>query len=185
MQPLNACWVNRSGALYIDTSTPITNAMLAAQLGELLQRRSWTLSCAESCTGGGLAKAITSVAGSSRWFEQSVVVYANQAKQNLLQVKATTLAEHGAVSPQVAMQMAKGVAQLANAQLAIGITGIAGPDGGSEDKPVGTVHIGFALITNAASWQLSCESYVFDGERTAIRRQAIAAALTGAIALLS
>lgn len=121
-----------------------------ARLGELLAARQLTVTCAESCTGGMLAAAITDIAGSSAWFQRGFVTYANEAKEELVGVTPEALTRFGAVSPQVAAQMAEGALQAARADLAIAITGVAGPGGGSPEKPVGTVH--FALATPEGTW---------------------------------
>ncbi len=138
-------------------------------IGEMLKARNWQISCAESCTGGGLAYHFTSVAGSSDWFSQSWVTYSNQAKRDLLGVSADTLQQVGAVSEQTVIEMAKGCANKAGASVAIAVSGVAGPGGGSEQKPVGTVWFGFWL--NGESIQVH---RVFSGDRNAVRNQAIA-----------
>ena len=131
-----------------------------------------TVTCAESCTGGLLAAAFTSVAGSSQWFEQSFVTYSNKAKEDRLGVLPETLLEHGAVSRQTVYEMARGAKAVAQADYAVGISGIAGPGGGSESKPVGTVWFGFVFPGG------SCEAMRrFDGNRESIRAQAVAFAL--------
>jgi nicotinamide-nucleotide amidase len=117
---------------------------LEATIGELLQERKATLSTAESCTGGRIASAITSVPGSSAYFLGSVISYANDVKVNLLNVDGDAIHAHGAVSEDVVIQMANGVKEQLNSTYAIAVSGIAGPDGGSEEKPVGTVWIAIA-----------------------------------------
>lgn len=137
-----------------------------------LTKKRQTVSCAESCTGGMLAAAFTSVAGSSQWFEQSFVTYSNKAKEDRLGVLPETLLEHGAVSRQTVYEMARGAKAVAQADYAVGISGIAGPSGGSESKPVGTVWFGFAFPGG------SCEEIRrFDGNRESVRAQAVAFAL--------
>ncbi|GAA0855881.1 nicotinamide-nucleotide amidohydrolase family protein [Aliiglaciecola litoralis] len=145
---------------------------LANSLGEKLAANKQHISCAESCTGGGLAFALTSVAGSSNWFKQSYVTYSNQAKHDLLGVSLTTLNEQGAVSQPTVEQMAAGCAKSSCAEVAVAISGIAGPGGGSDDKPVGLVWFGFWIDGN-----LSCESRVFTGDRHQVRIRAIAFAM--------
>jgi len=137
-------------------------------VGEALRQRGWSVSCAESCTGGGVAYALTSVAGSSDWFKQSYVTYSNQAKQALVNVSSGTLESFGAVSAETVREMAAGTAQQTGAQCAVAISGIAGPGGGSEEKPVGTVWFGFYLngVTDTIRRQ-------FEGDREAVRTQAI------------
>lgn len=137
-----------------------------------LTKNRQTVSCAESCTGGMLAAAFTSVAGSSQWFEQSFVTYSNRAKEERLGVSPATLLEYGAVSRQTVREMARGAKAAARADYAVGISGIAGPSGGSESKPVGTVWFGFAFPGG------SCEEMRrFDGNRESVRAQAVAFAL--------
>lgn len=149
---------------------------LATELGRVLGEKGLTISTAESCTGGGIAYAITSTAGSSDYFNQSYVTYSNQAKQQLLDVKAETLENYGAVSAQTVQEMAKGCLRKAAADIAIAVSGIAGPGGGSADKPVGTVWFGFAMAGDLTFTVLK----QFDGDRMGIRNQAIAFALTHA-----
>lgn len=138
------------------------------QLGDILRHQGWTISCAESCTGGGIAYALTSVAGSSQWFNQSWVTYSNEAKQQRLGVTEATLAQFGAVSEQTVAQMVTGVVKNSGADIAVSVSGIAGPGGGTATKPVGTVWFGFmvkgALITQCCR---------FDGDRLSVREQAI------------
>ena len=141
---------------------------LAAQLGEALEQRRATVTAAESCTGGGVAHAITAVAGSSKWFECGFVTYANSAKHRLLGVPQDMLASQGAVSEAVVRSMVAGAAAVANADYAVAISGIAGPGGGTDDKPVGTVW--FAWQSPAG---VSAKKYLLSGDRAAVREQAI------------
>jgi len=117
---------------------------LAKRLGALLQSRGWRVATAESCTGGLVAGAITDIGGSSAWFERGYVTYSNEAKTAMLGVRLDTLAAHGAVSEATAWEMAAGALDKSGADLAVAITGIAGPSGGSPEKPVGLVHLGCA-----------------------------------------
>ena len=117
---------------------------LATQVGRALLRRQWTLTTAESCTGGWIAKVLTDVPGSSEWFERGVVTYSNQAKMDMLEVKEATLAAHGAVSAETVAEMARGGLARSQAQVAVAVSGVAGPDGGTPDKPVGTVWMAWA-----------------------------------------
>jgi nicotinamide-nucleotide amidase len=149
-----------------------------AELAELLAAKGLKLSTAESCTGGWLAKCLTDRAGSSVWFEFGFVTYGNNAKLALLGVRADTLKEHGAVSQQVAEQMAIGARRASGADIAVAITGIAGPTGGSADKPVGTVWLAWAGPED----QLGAEKRELPGNRAAVRSQAVAEALDGTIA---
>ena len=155
-------------------------AQLAARLGRRLADSGLTLATAESCTGGWIAKCVTDIAGSSAWLDRGFVTYSNAAKQDMLGVAAATLAEHGAVSEPVVRQMAAGAVARSAAQVAVAVSGVAGPGGGSADKPVGTVCFGFALPDG-----VSTETLYFDGDRDAVRRQSVAHALTRLIALLS
>lgn len=146
---------------------------LSEQVGQALNARGATVTTAESCTGGWVAKAITDIAGSSAWFERGFVTYSNEAKSQMIGVKAETLAAHGAVSEPVVVEMAIGALKAARADYAISISGIAGPDGGSESKPVGTVWFGFASVSGQGITRREC----FDGDREAVRRQATVYAL--------
>lgn len=149
---------------------------LVMELAALCVEKNIQISVAESCTGGMLAAALTSVAGSSAWFERGFVTYANAAKVEMLGVAPQTLAEHGAVSEQTVLEMAAGSLENSHAQFSVAITGIAGPDGGSADKPVGTVWIGFAK-----AGLVSCVCEVFSGNREEVRVQASRCALRGLI----
>ncbi len=151
---------------------------LAQRLGTALQQRRFVLVTAESCTAGGVAYAVTLVPGSSAWFDRGVICYSNEAKQRMLGVPAAYLRDFGAVSEPVARAMALGILQQSAAQAAIAVTGIAGPDGGSPEKPVGTVCFAWALRrdSTAAHWVRTTTRH-FDGDRAAVRTQAIAAAL--------
>jgi nicotinamide-nucleotide amidase len=142
------------------------------KIAQVLVSKNWTVSCAESCTGGGLAYAFTSIAGSSNWFNSSWVTYSNAAKTALLNVNADTLADYGAVSSQTVIQMALGAASMATADVAIATSGIAGPDGGSLEKPVGLVW--FGLCTQGVTQSVS---RYFEGDREHVREQAIDTAL--------
>lgn len=146
---------------------------LAIQLGVELSRKKWRITSAESCTGGGLGYAITSVSGSSAWFERSFVTYSNEAKSDLVGVDRATLNEFGAVSQQVVEQMALGALKAAKAKVAVSISGVAGPDGGSDLKPVGTVWFGFAVGEHVYT-----QVQQFDGDRHRVREQAIVYALS-------
>jgi nicotinamide-nucleotide amidase len=150
-------------------------ARLVGGLAEALSGRGWMMAAAESCTGGWIAKCCTDRAGSSAWFESGVVSYSNRAKCDLLGVDAGILEREGAVSRSVAIQMAEGARRRSGAQVAVAVTGIAGPDGGSEDKPVGTVWFGWAVGERPAQ----AEAVLFAGDREAVRRQTVAHALQG------
>ncbi|NND89676.1 MAG: CinA family protein [Granulosicoccus sp.] len=152
---------------------------LVAELAELLLARSACITTAESCTGGLIAGALTDRAGSSAWFEQAVVTYSNAAKQSLLDVPAQVFDTHGAVSEACVRAMAQGAAQRSGALVAVAASGIAGPDGGTLDKPVGTVWLGWAIGP-----ALSAELLLLHGDRRAIREQAVLHALRGTISRL-
>lgn len=151
-----------------DPSNSQTLTTIAQQLGEMLCKKNAKLTTAESCTGGGISEAITSVSGSSQWFEFGFVTYANSAKQQLLGVSKQTLDQYGAVSEQVVEQMAQGAIQQSQADYAIAVSGIAGPDGGTEDKPVGTVWVCWQTPTRSWTQQL-----MLSGDRQAVRTAAI------------
>ncbi len=119
------------------------------QLAQLLLRRGWMLATAESCTGGLIAAACTELAGSSNWFERGFVTYSNEAKTELLGVTADTIAAHGAVSEAVVRDMVEGAVRRSRARVGVAVTGVAGPSGGSKDKPVGTVWFGFLVDGDA------------------------------------
>ncbi len=140
---------------------------LAAQLGRALQAREWMLATAESCTGGWAAKLLTDIAGSSAWFERGFVTYSDAAKQELLDVRAATLKDFGAVSEQTARELAGGALAHSHADVALAITGIAGPSGRSPGKPVGLVYI--ALASKA---RVSCKKMRFFGNRNEIQSRA-------------
>jgi nicotinamide-nucleotide amidase len=138
-------------------------------------RRRLLLATAESCTGGWAAQVITHTAGSSAWFERGFVTYSNEAKVEMLGVRAETLENFGAVSEETAVEMASGALKNSNALISLAITGIAGPTGGSPGKPVGTVCFAWCRVGEAAN----AETSVFEGDREAIRRQAVVHALRG------
>ena len=146
---------------------------LSEQVGQALKARGATVTTAESCTGGWVAKVITDIAGSSAWFERGFVTYSNEAKAQMIGVREETLAQHGAVSEPVVVEMAIGALKAARADYAVSISGIAGPDGGSEEKPVGTVWFAFATDRGEGIPRREC----FSGDRDAVRRQATAYAL--------
>ncbi len=145
---------------------------LCEPLAKFLSKRSWMLVSAESCTGGLLAAACTELAGSSNWFDRGFVTYSNAAKTEMLGVDATLIARYGAVSGVVAQAMVLGALAHSHAQVAVAITGVAGPGGGSADKPVGTVCFGFAL-----PGLVTTEVRHFEGERAAVRQASVKHAL--------
>ena len=157
---------------------------LAAALGAQLQARGLMLAAAESCTGGGIGFAVTQIAGSSAWFDRGFVTYSNAAKQQQLGVPAAALRAHGAVSETVARAMALGALAHSAAQVAVAVTGIAGPGGGTPAKPVGTVWLAWALRRQAAEFVVVTERHRFRGDRAAVRTRAIVVALDGLLRLL-
>ena len=158
---------------------------LAKRIGERLQAAGQKLVTAESCTGGWAAQVVTSVAGSSEWFERGFVTYSNEAKQESLGVPAELLRKHGAVSEETAREMALGALRHSKATLAVSITGVAGPSGGSAAKPVGTVCFGWAASGRAGvAPSARTETRNFDGDRESVRRQSVIHALEGVIGLL-
>ena len=157
---------------------------LAAEVGARLRETALFVATAESCTGGGLSWLITTVPGSSEWFDRGFIVYQNRAKQDMLGVSETVLQEHGVVSEPTAMAMAEGACARSRAQIGVAITGIAGPDGGSADKPVGTV----CFAWHRRGLPTMTRRFVFSGDREVTRSLSCYTALTGLLlipALLS
>ncbi len=150
---------------------------LSRELGAALCRRGWLLATAESCTGGWIAQVVTATAGSSEWFERGFVTYSNAAKHDLLGVAETTLAEHGAVSAATVTEMVVGALCHSKAQIAVAVSGVAGPGGGSPAKPVGTVFIGWGTHDGG----VRVVARHFDGDRQAVRRQTVVFALRAVI----
>ena len=142
-------------------------------IGRLFRKRGWRLSIAESCTGGLIGHRITNVPGSSDYFDGGVITYSNDAKIELLKVPEETIAAYGAVSRQTAVAMAEGIRKLRGIEVGIGVTGIAGPAGGTEAKPVGLVYI--ALSSHV---RVECKEFRFHGDREMIKLQASEAALS-------
>lgn len=159
----------------------ITHSNLAIELGVALKARGYTLALAESCTGGMVAQAVTSVAGSSAWFDRGFITYSNQAKIEMLGVSSQTLENFGAVSENTSVEMALGALKNSHAQITGSISGIAGPDGGTAEKPVGTVC--FAWVGEDFSAQTTTKH--FNGSREEIRQQAAIVMLAGLIDRLS
>ncbi len=159
---------------------PAPTADLIQELAAALQARAWSLATAESCTGGLIAAACTDLAGSSNWFERGFVSYSNAAKTELLGVPADLISQHGAVSEPVARAMAEGAVAHSRAQVSVAVTGVAGPTGGSADKPVGTVWFGWCVDGHAHT-----EHQRFDGDRAAVRAQTVAYAVRGLLQRLS
>jgi nicotinamide-nucleotide amidase len=151
--------------------------MLAAELGRRLAARGVFAATAESCTGGLVAGAITAIAGSSGWFDRGFVTYSNEAKMELLGVNSGTLARHGAVSEAIAQAMAEGAIRASRADLAVAVTGIAGPAGGTAEKPVGMVCFAWAVRKGPTS----AATHHFDGDRQSVRKASVVVALQGLI----
>jgi len=145
---------------------------LEKQIGELLSERGWTLAVAESCTGGLLGHRITNVSGSSSYFRGGVISYSNEVKESILGVPEETLIEHGAVSKETAQAMAQGARRLLGTDVALSVTGVAGPTGGTTEKPVGLVYVGLAA-EGADLW----EKHIWQGDRAENKQQSAQAAL--------
>ena len=154
---------------------------LVQQLSELLIERGWMIATVESCTGGMISESITRMPGSSDWFERGFVTYSNDAKQELVGVSSGSLRDHGAVSAAVAREMAAGGIRSSRADLAVSVTGVAGPDGGSEEKPVGTVWIAWA----DRNGKVIDQGYLFSGDRQQVREASAQSAFAGAIKFLN
>ena len=152
---------------------------LAAQVGRRLKEKGLFLATAESCTGGGVAQAITEIAGSSEWFERGFVTYSDDAKTDMLDIPAALIAQHGAVSEEIAEAMAEGALANSNADVTVSVTGIAGPGGAVPGKPVGTVCFGWSKHGVSRT-----ERLVFDGDRQAVRSQTVVHALQGLLRFL-
>jgi nicotinamide-nucleotide amidase len=151
---------------------------LAARVGEAMESAHLMLAAAESCTGGWVARVLTSVPGSSNWFERGFVTYSNAAKSEMLGVSSEVLERQGAVSEAVVRAMVQGAVARSHAKVAVAITGIAGPTGGTPEKPVGTVWFAWTQ----ADREIRAERYRLDGDREAVRRQSVAIALEGLLA---
>ena len=158
---------------------------LAAELGRRLQVLNAHVSTAESCTGGGIAEAITRIAGSSAWFEAGYVTYSNRQKTRQLKVPAELFEQVGAVSREVVEAMVRGAQHASHARFAVAVSGIAGPDGGTPDKPVGTVCFAWAIRRDpgSAPW-VKTATHRFDGDRAAVRTQTIVTGLQTLVELL-
>ena len=155
--------------------------ILAAQVGALLKAHGLMLATAESCTGGGVAQAITEVAGSSAWFERGFITYSNLAKQQMLGVNEATLKQHGAVSEATVREMVAGALKTSAAQVALAVSGIAGPDGGTADKPVGTVWFAWGIKDG----ETLAQRHQIAGDRAEVRGKAVHIALQGVINILN
>ena len=154
---------------------------LAEQVGQTLKQAHLSLVTAESCTGGWIAKMITDIPGCSDWFEAGMAAYSYEAKQALLGVRPETLMQHGAVSRETVIEMVSGAMITSGASVSVAVTGIAGPSGGTEDKPVGTVWIAWKRRGGYPIAQV----FYFDGDRESVRRHTVAEALKGVLKLVS
>ena len=163
-----------------DVAQPADVAKAAEELAGELLRQGSRLVTAESCTGGGIAYVLTSIPGSSNWFERGFITYSNASKREILQIGAEILDRHGAVSEPVVVAMAEAALARSRADYSIAVTGIAGPDGGSKEKPVGTVWFGWSRGAGQTRTLVRC----FEGDRRAVREQSIAYAITGLLNLL-
>ena len=167
------------GARDVLSNTELSTQQVCDLLADSLLKRHWRLTTAESCTGGLIAAACTDLAGSSNWFERGFISYSNEAKTELLGVDAALIAREGAVSESVVRAMAHGAVQHSRAQVAVAVTGVAGPSGGSREKPVGTVWFGWATPAGVVS-----EIRHFDGDRAQVRAATVAHALHRLVNLL-
>jgi len=154
---------------------------LLTEIADLLTQRDWRMATAESCTGGWIAKVCTDRIGSSAWFDRAYIAYSYRAKEQMLGVSHDDLLEHGAVSDEIACQMAVGAKQHSNVAVTVSATGIAGPGGGMPGKPVGLVHFGWCIGDEA----VECGSNIFSGDRESVRQQTVVFALEGIISRLN
>lgn len=164
----------------IKKEVPVDLTELSAELGRRLQNLNAQVTAAESCTGGGIAEAITRIAGSSAWFEAGFVTYSNAQKTRQLGVPEELFGRVGAVSREVVEAMARGALLISRARFAVAVSGVAGPGGGSAEKPVGTVWLAWA-----DEGELFARRFQFDGDRQAVREQSVEAALVGLIRLVA
>ncbi len=156
-----------------------SNSQLAARVGERLKASGLMMVSAESCTGGWIGMEVTAIAGSSDWYDRGFITYSNESKQQMLNVDPLTLLNHGAVSEQTVLEMARGALQNSQAQIAVAVSGIAGPGGGSADKPVGTVWLAWIYADKEIA-----REFHFQGDRREIRRQAVCKGLQGLLNIL-
>jgi nicotinamide-nucleotide amidase len=157
----------------------LSTQLLSGLVADFLLKRHWMLTTAESCTGGMIASTCTDLAGSSAWFERGFVTYSNAAKTELLGVDAALIAQHGAVSEPVVRAMVQGALAHSHAQVAVAVTGVAGPSGGSVEKPVGTVWLGWATQE-----QIVTEQCYFAGDRAAVRHATVRHALASLVEIM-
>lgn len=161
--------------------SPVTLYRLAERVGAALKERKMMLATAESCTGGWISEAATMVPGSSDWFERGFVTYTYISKREMLGVREATLEKHGAVAEEVVREMAEGALARSHAQIAVAVSGIAGPSGGTPEKPVGTVCLAWA----AKGGEVRSETKHYSGDRESVRRQSVERALEGVLELLA
>lgn len=154
---------------------------VSGRVGDALKANALVMAAAESCTGGWIGQAVTMVPGSSKWFDRGFVTYTNQAKQEMLGVSAETLKKSGAVSEQTVREMAAGTLKASRAQIAVAVSGVAGPGGGTPKKPVGTVCIAWCK----AGSDPVAHTYRFQGDRDSVRRQSVIQALEGILLLVN
>lgn len=154
---------------------------LSGRVGDALKARGLMMAAAESCTGGWIGQVVTMVPGSSKWFDRGFVTYTNEAKREMLGVNGVTLEKFGAVSEQTVREMADGALERSHAQVAVAVSGVAGPDGGTPKKPVGTVMLAWTSKGGAPK----VRSMHFHGDRDSVRRQTVIAALEGVLAVLN
>jgi len=162
-----------------DFETKVDN--LLAKVASLLTVRNWRMATAESCTGGWIAKCCTDVTGSSAWFDRAYIAYSYRAKEQMLGIAHDDLLKYGAVSEEIAGQMATGAKEHSKVAVTVSATGIAGPGGGMPGKPVGLVHFGWCIDGQPAS----CDAVVFTGDRESVRQQTVLHALEGIISRLN
>jgi nicotinamide-nucleotide amidase len=154
---------------------------VSGRVGDALKAKALAMAAAESCTGGWIGQAVTMVPGSSKWFDRGFVTYTNEAKQEMLGVSAETLKKFGAVSEQTVREMAAGALKASRAQISVAVSGVAGPDGGTPKKPVGTVCIAWCR----AGGEPVAHTYRFPGDRDSVRRQSVIEALEGLLVLVN
>jgi len=162
-----------------------TIQQLTESLAKKLIQNNYQICTAESCTGGLIAKTFTDLAGSSEWFDRGFVTYSNAAKMDMLGVNSSTLKNYGAVSEEVAKEMVTGALLHSHSEVAISVTGIAGPGGGSEGKPIGTVCFGFALKQKSGENKVIVEKQFFEGDRAQVREASLLFAINRIVSFLS
>jgi nicotinamide-nucleotide amidase len=172
---------SRKGNPVTGHRSPVTLYRLAERVGAALKKRKLMLATAESCTGGWVSEAVTMVPGSSEWFERGFVTYTYISKREMLGVNERTLDKHGAVAEEIVREMVEGALSRSHAQVAVAVSGVAGPGGGTPEKPVGTVCFAWARKGKA----VRSETKRYSGDRESVRRQSVEHALAGVLALLA